>query len=388
MTRKPLAALIALLLLPLTPLQAAEVVAQPEIITVQSGESGGQMVLGGTVIPYKRVTLSAQMPGDVKLINGSEGSFVKRGDPLVQLDTGALLAKRTQALTQLSSAQAGYQNAITQYNRELISPNGQSNSMMGGLPGMASLFTDPMRSMGGQGSPGFDRHANIVGQSTQVQTAINQINQAKAAIAELDESLENAIARAPFDGTVITKMVEVGDIVQPGMPLVTFADLTQMQIQVQVPSRLIHRLSNSAKIQARLDHNEQRLVDLQVAQIFPSAQEGGHTTTVKFNLPAGLPVQSGTYAEVVLNDLSAPSRDLPLVPTSAIIWRGSLPAVFKIEGEYLQMQILRTGAQSADGRVAVISGLQVGDRVLNHPTPSTRSGPIAHLTTPPVMKQP
>jgi RND family efflux transporter MFP subunit len=254
--------------------------------------------------------------------------------------------------------------------------------MMGGLPGVMSMFTDPMRSMGGQGSPGYDRYANVVGQSTQVQTAINQIAQAKAAIAELDENLENAISRAPFDGTVIAKMVEVGDIVQPGMPLVTYADLTQMQIQVQVPSRLINTLNAGAIVNARLDHNDQLEIPVTVAQIFPMAKEGGHTTTVKFDLPAGVPAQTGTYAEVLIPDENSNSSELPMVPESAIVWRGSLPAVFVIDGDNLKMKILRTGSFSGNGMVSVISGLQPGDKVLDNPTPSTRSGAIDPAAAP------
>jgi len=224
----------------------------PETIIVQQGSGAGVITLGGTVMPAKMVTLSAQMPGDVEFIAGEEGDRFHKGAALVKLDTKALLDKRKQALAQLASAQAGYRNAIAQYRQEAINPNAQSNSMMGGVPGMMSMFTDPMRSFSGQGSPGVDRQTNMVGRGVQVETARNQIAQARAAIAELDESLENAVSRAPFNGVIVKKMVEVGDIVQPGMPLITFADTHQMQIRVEVPSRLISSLHVGMKVMAHL----------------------------------------------------------------------------------------------------------------------------------------
>ncbi len=356
--------------------QAQGSAAEPEVITVKSSQVGGKITLGGMVIPHKMVNLLAQMPGDVEFIAGQEGDHFRKGDVLVELDTSALEAKREQALTQLASARAGHRNAIVQYRQQLVSPQGQSDNMLGGMPSMFSMFTDPQRACSGQGSPGYERYSNIQGRGTQVETALHRIQEAQAAIAELDENIENAKSRAPFDGVIVGKMAEGGDIVQPGMPLVSYADTSLMQIQVEVPSRLLGVLQVGGRVLARLDRGEES-IPVTVARIFPMAQEGGHTTTVKFDLPAGIDVQSGTYAEVMLQDDRRAERSLPVIPRSAIVWRGSLPAVFLVtEDRQLKMKVLRIGAETADGRVTVTSGLKPGDRILKEPLPSTRSGPM------------
>lgn len=350
--------------------------ASPEIITVKSSPVGGTVTLGGMVIPHKMVSLLAQMPGDVKYIAGEEGDRFTQGQVLVQLDTSTLEAKRQQALTQLASAQAGHRNAIVQYQQQIVSPQAQSDNMLGGMPSMFSVFTDPMRSFMGQGSPGYERYSNLQGRGTQVETALHRIQEAQAAIRELDENIENAKSRAPFDGVIVGKMIEVGDIVQPGMPLLSFADTSRMQIQVEVPSRLLGGLQTGDRVAARLDRGNDS-VPATVARIFPMAQAGGHTTTVKFDLPEGVDVQSGTYAEVLLQDDRRAGRALPVIPRSAIVWRGSLPAVFLVtEDQQLKMKVLRIGAETAAGDVTVISGLKPGDRILKKPLPSTRSGPM------------
>ncbi|MCB1877945.1 MAG: efflux RND transporter periplasmic adaptor subunit [Chromatiales bacterium] len=346
-----------------------------QIFTVTKTEGGSVSVLGGTVIPIRVVNLLAQMPGEVEFIAGSEGDAFKEGDKLVTVDIGSLLAKRQAAEAALNSAQAGLGNAIVQYNREVLTPNSQANSMLGGMPGMFSTFMDPMRSMMGQGNPGYERGSNIYGQGVQVRTAQDQIQQALAAIRELDENVKNASAVAPFDGVVLNKMVEVGDVVQPGMPLMVFGDKSLLQIQVEVPSRLLRGLKEGGMVQARVDHGEE--ITVTVDRIFPSANQGGHTTTVKFGIPESTPAHPGMYAEVLVNDPSSMGLQTLVIPDSSINWRGSLPAVFLVSADraVLTMRTIRLGPPNGDGKRVVLSGLAEGDTILKAPLASTRSGP-------------
>lgn len=345
-----------------------------ETIEVKSGSAGGVVSLGGTVMPEKIVTLSAQMPGEVKFVAGAEGDSFKKGDRLVELDTNALRAKRMQAEAQLASADAGFRNAIVQYNRELLNPNAQAQSYLGGMPALTSMFTDPMRAMMGQGTPGVERHSSLYGQGVQVETARNAVEQARAAIRELDQSLENAVSSAPFDGVILKKIAEQGDIVQPGMPLVTFADINKLQVRVEVPTGLLNTVRAAGTLQVKLD-NDSQPVDVSVDRIFPMADPGGHTTTVKFNLPDGTGAHSGMYAEVLIPDPTKQSSEHPVIPSSAILWRGSLPAVFLVEEDgNLKLRLIRLGDRTPSGMISVISGLKTGDRILLNPSAGTRAG--------------
>ena len=345
-----------------------------EVIEVKAENAGGLVVLGGTVIPEKIVALSAQMPGDVRFVAGSEGDHFAKGDRLVELDSTALRAKRVQAEAALASADAGFRNALVQYNREVFTPNAQSNTMLGGMPGLASMFSDPMRSMMGQGSPGYERHSSLYGQGIQIETARNAVEQARAAIREIDQALENAVSFAPFDGVILKKMVEQGDIVQPGMPLVTFADITELQIRVEVPTGLLSTVKAARSVQAKLD-NDSAPIDVAVDRVFPMADPGGHTTTVKFDLPDGVEAHSGMYAEVMIPDPAKKTAAHPVIPKSAILWRGSLPAVFLVGDDgTLKLRLIRIGDRTPDGMVSVISGIKVGDRILANPSAGTRAG--------------
>jgi multidrug efflux pump subunit AcrA (membrane-fusion protein) len=338
----------------------------PAIITVSKGSVANAIRLGGSVVPDQIVNLTAQMPGDVSFVAGSEGDAFKEGDRLIELDKSSLEAKRQQVLSQLSSAEAGYRNALVQYNHERVNPQSQSKSGMGGMPGMFSMFTDPARSMMGQGNPGLERQTTLYSQGTQVQTARNGVIQAQAALREIDESLKNAVSYAPFDGVIIKRMVEKGDIVQPGMPLVSFADVTKLQIHVDVPTRLLAVVNSEQVIDAYLDGSSEK-IPVTVNRIFPMADAGGHTTTVKFDLPPGTRAHSGMYAEIALLDPDSDGPALPVVPKSAVVWHGSLPAVYKVmdNGE-IKLRLIRVDDIS-NQVLTVISGVQLGDRILADP---------------------
>lgn len=353
---------------------AADNTTQAETIVVGSSHVGGVVRLGGNVVPEQIVNLIAQLPGDVKYVAGSEGDAFKKGDALVALDAKSLLAKRQQAESQLASADAAYRNALVQYNQEVANPNSQSNSMLGGAPSLFNMFSDPARSMMGQGDPTMERHSNLYAHGVQIETAMNGIRQAEAALRELDESLQNAVSYAPFDGVIIKKMVEQGDVVQPGMPLVSFADIRRLQIRVEVPTRLLKVIKSGVQIQAQLD-GEAAPIPVVVDRVFPMAGAGGHTTTVKFSLPKGIEAHSGMYAEIMLADPDSREDALPRVPESAIVWRGSLPAVYRVEDDgALKLRLIRVDEQATNGWVSVISGIRAGDRILAKPAANTRAG--------------
>ncbi len=345
--------------------------AQPSVYTVASSNVEGVVRLGGSVVPEKIVNLTAQMPGDVSFVAGSEGDAFKRDAVLVALDKKILLAKRQQAESQLASADAGYRNARVQYNQERVNPNSQSDKMMGGAPGMFSMFSDPARSLMGQGDPKVERKSSLYSYRTNIETARNSVQQAQAAIRELDESLKNTVSYAPFDGVILKKMIEKGDIVQPGMPLVSFADITRLQVRVDVPTRLLKVIKAGSKVQAQLD-GESNPVPVVVDRIFPMADTGGHTTTVKFDLPSGIEAHSGMYAEIILPDPGSKHSALPMIPESSIVWRGSLPAVYQVrKNGAIRLRLIRVDEVASNGMVSVISGINAGDKILVKPAPNT-----------------
>jgi len=90
-----------------------------------------------------------------------------------------------------------------------------------------------------------------------------------------------------------------------------------------------------------------------------------HTVTVKFDLPEGVPGGPGMYAEIMIPDVSSPTRALPVIPFSAIHKKGSLPSVQVIDAENKPtMRLVRIGEVIDDNSVTILSGLKPGERIL------------------------
>ena len=358
--------------LSLTLLSGWSVQVQAEnVITVGIAPHGGQVILGGSVIPLKEVTLAAQIPGRIVSIAGEEGDEFNAGTMLVSINDDDLQAKRAAAEAKVSSAQNAMQNAQVQYNRELWNPRVYNPRPMAGM-GMPSMFDGFFNESndsgfipgGGTGNKSIERHADLVTQGTQVASARSQVTAAESELRAINAKLRDTKAIAPFDGVIMQKMVEIGDTVQPGQPLIIFSYSKFLRIQAEVPARLMPGLRKGMIVRAKLDVGDTQ-INARVAQISPIADSKQHTVTVKFDLPEGVPGGPGMYAEVMIPDISASGQALPVIPKSAISQRGSLPSVRVLdENNVPKMRLIRTGVDIGEKSIVVLSGLKPGEKIV------------------------
>ena len=346
---------------------SAQVYAEDRIITVGVAPHGGYVILGGSVIPLKEVTLAAQVPGRIVSIAGEEGDEFVAGSELVGINDDDLQAKKSAAEAQLTSAQNAMQNAQVQYNRELWNPRVYNPRPMAGMgmPSMFDGFFDNMDGMPGAstGNKSIERHADLVTQGTQVASARSHVTEAESGLRAINAKHRDAKAIAPFDGVIMKKMVEIGDTVQPGQPLIIFSYSKFLRIQAEVPARLMPGLQKGMVVPARLDVGSTE-VNARVAQISPVADNKQHTVTVKFDLPEGVPGGPGMYAEVMIPDVSSPTRALPVIPLAAISKKGSLPSVQVVDDDNnLKMRLVRIGEIIDKDTVTILSGLKPGERI-------------------------
>lgn len=340
--------------------------------------SAHMTTVGGTVIPYKEVTLTAQIPGQVKLVAGREGDAVETGQVVVSINDDELQARKRAAEAALVAAEAGLRNAQVQYSRELWSPRtGQPTGM--GLPSMMDKFMQPFSGQySGGNDPNVRRYADLYGQAKGVDDARSAILQSRAQIEQLDAKIRDASLTAPFGGVIVKKMVEQGDTVQPGQPLMKIAYTAYLRIQAEVPVGLVSSLRIGEFLPARIDVGQGIPVQARVSQIFPMADTSRHTVTVKFDLPSGLPGGPGSYAEIMIPDNGNNTAGSPAVPAEALVWRGSLPAVMVLKDGKPTLRVVRLGSQLHDGRISVLSGLNGGEEViLQAPGPGLAPPPQA-----------
>jgi multidrug efflux pump subunit AcrA (membrane-fusion protein) len=346
-------------------------------VVVQHGDTA-TVPIGGSVAAYRSVVLSAQLPGRVVDIAGEEGDGFEQNAILLRLNNDELLAQRRAAQAQQSSAYAALQNASAQYSRMLASPAASTQTPGGfGMPGMFDqMFTYPFESMVGTRRPGVERGADIFASGTQIKQSEQALEQATAQIHQIDTKLRDSQSRAPFDGVIVRKYVEVGDTVQPGQPLLEFDDMARLQVVTDIPIHLAQDLSEGDRVRARIDANDV-IADVNIANIFPRADPLRHTVRVKFDLPQNLRLASGTYAEVLIPRATATEEIRLAVPLTAVAFRGGLPVVFTVnEDGRVKMRLVRLGESLPDGVVIVHYGLTENDRVVDRPASYLTSGDV------------
>ncbi len=344
-----------------------------DIFVVKASKEQPTVAIGGSVVPYREVTLAAQLPGRVRYVAGVEGGAFKEGDLLIALDEDELLAKRTAAYAQYTAAEAQLRNAGVQYSRELWSPRTKSAPGGMGIPNLFDqMFTRPAEDFFGERDRDAERSADLYASSTQIEQARSAMLRAQSEIKAIDAKLRDTKSLAPFDGVIMQKMVEEGDTVQPGRPLLKYADVSWLQIEVNVPARLAQGLQPMQVLPAAAtfdDHPE--AVDVRVAQVYPMADVQRHTIKVKFDIPQGVS-KPGMYAKVMIPDTSIAGglARMPAIPSTAIRYRGSLPIVF-VQNDQGQpeLRMIREGKRLPGGMTTVLSGIAEGDRVYANPGP-------------------
>lgn len=354
--------------------------------------------LAGYVEARHSVRLTAQGPGRVSYIAAREGEAVMAGQVVVGLDEDSLYPDYRAAWAGLAGDMASTQNAQVQLYNKLYGPQtsplggpgydayerttvpfyNMAQGLMGNMfPGVAGGPNSPF---GGSGQPMITQsqqqrsYPALNTARTDYERQMAAMVGAQSRIDSLEARMRDRRAIAMFPSVVVAKHVSLGDVVQPGQPLVDLADVNQLDVRIEVPTRLVGQLKLGDTVPITLDSNV--TVQAQVAQIFPAANQVQRTVTVKLALPPGAPAAPGMYVQALLAEPPGAGEVLasPVVPTSAIIYRGSLPSVFVVgQTGSVELRVVRLGETVGD-RVVVLSGLRQGEKVVTSPTPNMRSG--------------
>ena len=344
-----------------------------EIVSVKSVPLNKRVILGGTVVSKIEISLSSQIAGDVVEFKGQEGDFFKKGAVLISLEDNVIQAQLESVYAEIDYSKQQLRNANVQYSKAVISPDADANRMLGGVPSFFNMFTGPMRDAVNQGDSSFEKYAKRSDSYAGYEMAKKRLKQAYSKLKQIQERLNDAKIKAPFDGVIIEKLVNKGDVVSQGQRLVKFSNIKELQIEIKMPTRLIPNLRKNklyhTKVQATSFDGFTKLT-----QIYPIADNQSHTVKAKFDLPKGVFAIVGSYAEVHIIE-KGDSEQIPVISKSAVIWRSSLPSVYIVNAKNeLELRFIRLGDEVSDKEFSVLSGISVGTRVIKNPNFLIKSG--------------
>ncbi|MFN3786345.1 MAG: efflux RND transporter periplasmic adaptor subunit, partial [Thiothrix sp.] len=244
-----------------------------------------------------------------------------------------------------------------------------------GLPAMFDMFAvRPFAdSLMSHYSSDMGRYSDLMSSATGVSQAQSNLQQAMSQLQEIDAALRNARAVAPFEGVVLAKLVEEGDTVQPGQPLVKYGYIKYKRLQADVPSGLVGSLSAGLLVPVKIDNKTNTMA--KVTQIYPVADPERHTVTVKFDLPVDTVAAPGMYAEISLPETKQDSAKTAVIPKTALLSGRSLPSVLVVKPDNTsELRLIRLGTELDGNKVEVVSGLGIDDRIINNPPAGATSG--------------
>lgn len=320
--------------------QAKRRASAPALAAVQVGFETGvaEQRFEGIVQAVDRATVTAQTTGRVTAVYHHVDDSVPAGALLVRVHARIQRAGLAQARAALRAAEARATEVQTRYRR------------------IRHLYVQ-------QVVPKAD-----LDQATAARdAAVAELNSARAAVASAAQGVDYTEIRAPYAGVITRRLVQVGEAVAPGTPLLGIASLQALRVVLSIPQSLVDTVRRIGRATIYLRGQRLRAVDVTV---FPEAAPQSNTFTVHLGLPSGLP---GLYPGMVVRvGFDIGERARILVPQSAIVRRSAVTAVYLVQpdGQTLLQQV-RLGEPLGE-RVEVLAGLQPGERVALDPLQAMR----------------
>jgi RND family efflux transporter MFP subunit len=173
---------------------------------------------------------------------------------------------------------------------------------------------------------------------------------------EVKTYLSYTILKAPFNGIVLQKMVDVGNLAAPGQPVLKIGSLENV-VYAQVNSSSIKLVQIGKDVVVDVPAAEKRFT-AKVLEIDPNVDPA--TRNFKIKLSGDKAIIPGMYANVFLGE---DVEEVILVPSNAILERGQLPVIFVKRDGKAEMRIVKTGRTIGD-KVEIVSGLRPGERIV------------------------
>lgn len=318
------------------------------VVTASKAEVALGDLASGTVVADERVQLAARTAGTVRAPGLHEGQPVRAGQVLVTIDAQQAEGAVQQARAALHAAQAQQRQADADVARN-----------------------EPLARAGGVSRTDLEQD------QLRAQVVAAAVEQARAAMAIAEANRRDQRVTSPIDGAIITRHVRDGDIVQPGVLLLTVEGRDQLLFRFSAPQASLHAFAPGATVPVLIDEREDQPVTGTVRAIVPSADPATRRYTVEISLPPDSALLAGMFGRVRLPANSAHSATAVTIPAAALTEQGGLTGVFVVgKDERLAFRWLRLTERFGD-QVLVTSGLAAGEQVLARIDPSVRDG--AHL---------
>ena len=358
-----------------------------QVGTVQAAypsQQYAELSASGYVVAQRRAAVASKGTGRLVELTVREGSVVKRGELIGRLDASdvaaAVLASQA-AVDQALAAQAQAEAALGQARAELANAEVELKRQ---LALQAQGFVSPQAVDGAERRLAVARSA-LATQQAAVATAQAAVRQARAQVAVQQVSQANTEIRAPFDGVVLVKNANVGDMITPfssatgtSGAVVTMADMATLEVEADVSESNVARVKVDQPVEITLDALPEQRFRGSVARIVPTVDRAKATVMTKIRFERldarVLPEMSAKVSFLSRPASAEDQRPVTAVSAKAVVTRDGRSVVFRVAGEAAEAVPVTPGRKLGDLVELSAPALKPGERVVLAPPEGLKSG--------------
>ena len=327
----------------------------------------------GRVSAQRKAAVSTKATGRLEFLGVQEGSVVKAGDILARIENRDVSATLDQAQAALRAARANVEQGMAELRDAQANLKRSEDLANKNFISSASLDTAKAR---------FDKARAAV-------ASLNgAIGVAEANVRATSVAVEQTLIRAPFDGVVLTKNANVGDIITPFSSaadskgaVVNMADMSTLEVEADVSETSLSKITVAQPVEIQLDAFPDLRLLGKVSRIVPTVDRSKATVLVK--------VEFVEKDKRVLPDMSAKvsflSRELKAderksviaVQPTAVVKRDGKDVLFLIENNAAKQIGVTVGNKIGD--LVQVAGVKPGDKVVLTPSEKVKDGTVVAI---------
>lgn len=287
----------------------------------------------GSLTAVAGVDVSNEVAGKVKALHFESGQSVKQGQLIIELDADTDIAELKGLEAERDFAQMRYERSEKMIEKKYVSRSD------------------------------YDQHKAM-------------LDQANAAVQAKKTLIAKKSIRAPFNGELGIRQVNLGQYLAEGASIVSLQNLDPIYLDFTLSERNISQVAKNQEISATVQaYPDKRFVG-QITAISPAVERDTRSLKIRARVPnPDKLLRPGMFAQVRIE--SGLTQPVLTLPDTAISYNPYGDSVFLIEqtdnGPTVQSRQVVTG-QSREGRVAIVSGLQAGDKVVSAGQVKLRNG--------------
>ncbi len=339
------------------------------VIKIYPSQAVTLLNASGYVVAQRKASVSSKSTGRLSYLGVEEGSRVKKGEIIARLENEDLGAIRDRTAANLVAAKA----TLAQSEAELTDARLNYSRLQ-------QLLAQNLISRQDHDAAEARYQKAVAG----VANARANIKSAAAALDEAQTAVEYSLIRAPFDGVVMTKNAEVGEVVAPfgaaanaRAAVATMADMSSLMVEADVAEANINQVKLGQPCEILLDALPGVRFPGKVHMIVPTADRSKATIMVKVAFdaldPRVLPEMSAKAAFLSRSLKADEEKPRLVVNPRALVKKNGRLVAFVLREHKVEAVPVEVGPPLGD-LVEVLGGLQEGDKVVLQPPSNLKNG--------------